>query len=112
MDKIAPPTVQVELTYKKGSKAILIDTDMPVMKTAIAAYEQGWGATPIFRREGGSIPIVGAIQNDLGIPVILMGFGLDSDNLHGPNERFSIEMFHKGVDTSIVFLQEMAKLPS
>jgi acetylornithine deacetylase/succinyl-diaminopimelate desuccinylase-like protein len=45
----------------------------------------------------------------LGMPVILMGFGLDSDNLHGPNEHFSIEMFHRGIDTSIHFLNEMAK---
>jgi acetylornithine deacetylase/succinyl-diaminopimelate desuccinylase-like protein len=110
IEQIAPKTVQVELQFMRGSKAILLDTHTPVMQAAIAAYQQGWGAAPIFRREGGSIPIVGAIQNDLGIPVILMGFGLDSDNLHGPNERFSIAMFHKGIATSLVFLQEMAKL--
>ena len=111
IEQIAPPTVQVDLQFTRGSKAVLLDTTTPVMQAAIAAYQGGWGAAPIFRREGGSIPIVGAFQNDIGIPVILMGFGLDSDNLHGPNERFSIAMFHKGIATSIVFLQEMAKLP-
>jgi acetylornithine deacetylase/succinyl-diaminopimelate desuccinylase-like protein len=108
--KIAPTTVTIEMRKERmGSEAALVNTNTPAMQAAIRAFEKAWGKAPIFKREGGSIPIVSDFQNRLGMPVILMGFGLDSDNLHGPNEHFSIEMFHKGVDTSIQFLIEMAE---
>lgn len=111
IDKISPPTVQVEIVPTNLSAfPALIQTETPAMQAAIRAYEKGWGAAPIFKREGGSIPIVSDFQNLLGLPVIMMGFGLDSDNLHGPNERFSIEMFHKGIVTSIHFVKEIAAM--
>src|SRR5690606_22994057 len=100
IEKLAPPTVQVEVkSLRAGAFPALIKTNTPAMQAAIRAYEKGWGATPIFKREGGSIPIVSDFQNVLNLPVVMMGFGLNSDNLHGPNEHFSIEMFHKGIDT-------------
>lgn len=111
IEKIAPPTVQVEVkSLRDGAPPVLVNTDTPAMQVAIRAYENGWGATPVFKREGGSIPIVADFQNTLGMPVILMGFGLNSDNLHGPNEHFSLEMFHKGIRTSSIFLSEFAKM--
>lgn len=109
IEKIAPPTVQVEITGFAGSRAILVNTDTPAMQAGFRAYEKGWGTAPVFKREGGSIPIVDKFQNSLHLPVVLMGFGLDTDGLHGPNEHFSIEMFHKGIDTAIYFLREMAE---
>ena len=113
IEKITPPTVQVEVkSLRAGAFPALIKTDTPAMQSAIKAYEKGWGAVPIFKREGGSIPIVSDFQNELGLPVVMMGFGLNSDNLHGPNEHFSLEMFHKGIATSIHFLQEIADMPS
>lgn len=109
IEKLAPPTVEIKVTSPNfGALPALISTDTPAMQAAIKAYEKGWGTQPVFKREGGSIPIVSDFQKQLGLPVIMMGFGLDSDNLHGPNERFSIEMFHKGIDTSIVFMEEIA----
>jgi len=108
--KITPPSVQVEFNTIFAAPAALVDTDTPAMKAAIRAYEAGWGARPLFKREGGSIPVVALLQNKLKIPVVMMGFGLDSDNLHGPNEHFSVEMFHKGIDTAIFFLREMAEV--
>lgn len=108
--RITPPTVKVELIKHRGIGASLIPTDTPAIQAAIRAYEKGWGTKPIFKREGGSIPIVAAFQQLLKLPVILMGFGLSTDNLHGPNEHFSIEMFHKGIETSIHFLQDIANL--
>lgn len=112
IEKITPPTVQVEVkSLRQGAFPALIKTDTPAMLSAIKAYEKGWGAVPIFKREGGSIPIVSDFQNVLGLPVVMMGFGLNSDNLHGPNERFSLEMFHKGIATSIYFMQEIANMP-
>ena len=106
IEKLAPPTVQVEVKpLRIGAYPALIKTDTPAIQVAISAYEKGWGTTPIFKREGGSIPIVSDFQNSLGLPVVMMGFGLNSDNLHGPNEHFSLEMFHKGINTSIYFLR-------
>lgn len=113
IEKIAPPTVQVEVKQlRAGALPALIKTDTPAMQAAIKAYEKGWGAAPIFKREGGSIPIVSDFQSELGLPVIMLGFGKDSDNLHGPNEHFSLEMFHKGIATSIYFLREVATIES
>lgn len=103
--QITPPTVQAEVVFVRGAPAATMDIQHPAMQTASAAYERGWGARPIFRREGGSIPIVSGFQARLSLPVILMGFGLNTDNLHGPNEHFSIEMFHRGVATAIHFLR-------
>jgi acetylornithine deacetylase/succinyl-diaminopimelate desuccinylase-like protein len=107
--QIAPPTVQVEVVFMRGAPAAQMDMHHPAMQIASTAYELGWGARPVFMREGGSIPIVSGFQKHLNLPVILMGFGLNTDNLHGPNEHFSIEMFHRGVDTSIHFLQLSAE---
>lgn len=113
IEKLAPPTVQVQVEAGRlGAKPVLVKTDVPEMQAAINAYEKGWGATPVFKREGGSLPIVAGFQSLLNMPVILMGFGLNSDNLHGPNEHFSLEMFHKGIATSIYFMREMANLPT
>jgi acetylornithine deacetylase/succinyl-diaminopimelate desuccinylase-like protein len=110
--QITPPTVRLELAYREGGgiEATLINTNNPMMQAAINAYEKGWGGTPVFKREGGGIPIVGAFQNVLGLPVLLMGFGLNTDGLHGPNEHFSIDMFHRGINTIIVFLNEVAQI--
>ncbi|MEL6306919.1 MAG: dipeptidase [Chloroflexota bacterium] len=111
--KLTPPTVTVEVTAgMRGATPVLVKTDVPAMQAAINAYEKGWGAKPVFKREGGSIPIVAGFQSVLNMPVILMGFGLNSDNLHGPNEHFALDMFHKGIATSIHFMREMANLPN
>jgi acetylornithine deacetylase/succinyl-diaminopimelate desuccinylase-like protein len=110
IEQITPPTVRLEWQGGGGKAAVLVNTDTPAMTAAIRAYEKAWGYTPVFKREGGSIPIVADFQKIVGLPVILMGFGLDSDGLHGPNEHFSIEMFERGIQTSIQFLQEMAML--
>jgi len=113
IEKLTPPTVHVEVKQLRiGALPALIKTDTPAMQAATSAYEKGWGAAPIFKREGGSIPIVSDFQGLLGMPVIMMGFGKDSDNLHGPNEHFSLEMFHKGIATSIYFLREVATIES
>lgn len=110
IEALTPPTVRVELNFTKGSPPVLVDTHTQAMQAAIRAYEKAWGAAPQFLREGGSIPIVAAFQEKLKLPVVLMGFGLNSDGLHGPNEHFTIEMFHRGIATSIQFLEEFAAL--
>jgi acetylornithine deacetylase/succinyl-diaminopimelate desuccinylase-like protein len=78
------------------------------MQAAARAYRTAFGVDPIFTREGGSIPVGSVFQQALGTPVIFMGFGLPDDNLHAPNEKFSLPMFYKGIETVIAFLGEMA----
>jgi acetylornithine deacetylase/succinyl-diaminopimelate desuccinylase-like protein len=107
VEAIAPPEVTVEVRYLNGIEASIIDRDIPEMKAASKAYEQVWGKAPVFTREGGSIPVVSMITHTLGIPTILMGFGLPDDRLHSPNEKFAIENFYKGIETSIRFLEAL-----
>lgn len=106
--QITPPTVQSELTLISAGFPALVDIKTPEMQAAMRAYERGWGATPIFAREGGSIPVVADFKVELGIPTILMGFGLNTDGAHGPDEHYVIDMFHKGIDTVICFMEELA----
>jgi acetylornithine deacetylase/succinyl-diaminopimelate desuccinylase-like protein len=107
---ITPPTVRSEVRLLHTGDPAFVDLNAPAMQAAIKAYEKGWGKSPVFMREGGSIPIVANFQRELELPVVLMGFGLSSDGAHGPDEHFSIEMFHKGIDTAIYFYEEVAKI--
>lgn len=106
----APPTVKVSVDLLTIGEPALVDFEIPEMQAAKRAYEIGWGATPIFVRGGGSIPIVADIMHLLKMPVVMMGFGLDTDGLHGTNEHYSLEMFQRGIETSIVYLDEIARL--
>ncbi|NJN81693.1 MAG: M20 family dipeptidase [Caldilineaceae bacterium] len=112
IESVAPPTVHVEVRLLTTGEPALIPFDLPEMQAAARAYERGWGATPIFTRGGGSIPVVADFYNLMKIPVVMMGYGLDDDGLHAPNESYSIEMFQRGIETAIVYLEELAKLPS
>jgi acetylornithine deacetylase/succinyl-diaminopimelate desuccinylase-like protein len=110
VESITPSTVKVDVRLLTTGKPALIDFTIPEMQAAARAYEIGWGATPVFTRGGGSIPIVADIYNLMKMPVVMMGYGLDTDGLHGTNEHFSIEMFHRGIETAIVYLEELAQL--
>lgn len=105
--ELTPPTVQSEVRLLHYGNAAITDRHSPFMQAAIGAYEEGWGNAPAFTREGGSIPVVADFQRHLGAPVILMGFGLPDDGLHGPNEKFALECFRRGIATSISFLQKV-----
>lgn len=109
---ITPPSVQVSVSLLSKSGPALINYNIPEMQAASRAYERAWGAKPIFARGGGSIPVVADIYALMRIPVVMMGYGLDDDGFHGANEHLSIEMFHRGVETAIVYLEELAQLPS
>jgi acetylornithine deacetylase/succinyl-diaminopimelate desuccinylase-like protein len=108
---IAPPTVTVQVSLLTTGKPALIPFDLPEMQAAASAYEKGWGHTPVFTRGGGSIPVVADISALMKIPVVMMGYGLDSDGLHAPNEHYSLEMFQRGIETAIVYMEELAQLP-
>jgi acetylornithine deacetylase/succinyl-diaminopimelate desuccinylase-like protein len=110
IESIAPPTVMVNVKLLTTGKPALIPFDLPEMQAAARAYKKGWGHEPVFARGGGSIPIVSDIIDLMKIPVVMMGYGLDSDGLHSPNEHYSIEVFHRGIETAIIYLDEMAEL--
>jgi len=107
--RIAPPTVRVALRTSLGTWPALLDRRHPAFRAAVQAYRRGFGATPVFVRSGGSIPVVSMFQELLGIPTILMGFALPNDRMHAPNERFHLSQFYGGVATSIHFLGEAGK---
>jgi acetylornithine deacetylase/succinyl-diaminopimelate desuccinylase-like protein len=111
IQSITPPSVQVQVSLITTGNPALIPFDLPEMQAAARAYEKGWGHSPVFTRGGGSIPVVADIYDLMMIPVVMMGYGLDSDGLHAPNEHFSLEMFQRGVETAIVYLDELAVLP-
>jgi acetylornithine deacetylase/succinyl-diaminopimelate desuccinylase-like protein len=103
-----PPSVRVEMRLAGMSHAALIDRDTPPMRAAAAAYEATFGRPPVFMREGGSIPVVSDFSDQLGLPTVLMGFGLPGDRIHSPNERFYLPNFSKGIETSIRYLALLA----
>lgn len=108
IEAIAPPTVKVSVNLITTGDPALIDFHIPAMQAALRAYESAWGHRPNFTRGGGSIPIVADIYNKLNIPVVMMGYGLDTDGLHGTNEHYSVEMFNRGIATAIAYLDEFA----
>jgi acetylornithine deacetylase/succinyl-diaminopimelate desuccinylase-like protein len=108
--EITPPTVHIELRKHSAGEPANVDLKEPAMQAAVTAYEKGWGKRPIFTREGGTIGIVADFQHELGLSVIMMGYGLDDDGAHGPNEHYSIEMFQMGIDTAIYFHEEVGQL--
>jgi acetylornithine deacetylase/succinyl-diaminopimelate desuccinylase-like protein len=110
IESIAPPTVTVEVRLLTTGEPALIPFDLPEMQAAARAYERGWGHTPVFTRGGGSIPVVADFNNLMQIPVVMMGYGLDDDGLHAANESYSIAMFERGIETAIVYLEELAAL--
>jgi acetylornithine deacetylase/succinyl-diaminopimelate desuccinylase-like protein len=111
IESVTPPTVEVSVKLLTTGFPALIPFDLPEMQAAARAYARGWGHEPVFTRGGGSIPVVADIATLMGIPVVMMGYGLDTDGLHSPNEHYSIEMFQRGIETAIVYLEELAGLP-
>ena len=109
IEALAPSTVRMEMRpIGATGHPALVDINDPALQAAVAAYELGWGKAPVYVREGGTIPVVADFQRELGIPVILLGFGLNTDGIHGPNEHFHIDMFHMGIDTIIHFHEQVA----
>ncbi len=102
---IAPDTVKVKVTEHHGGHASITNLDFYGLKAAAKAFEDVFEKDVLFSREGGSIPIVADFKKILGVESILMGFGLTSDAIHSPNEKFSIQDFHRGVKTSARFFE-------
>jgi acetylornithine deacetylase/succinyl-diaminopimelate desuccinylase-like protein len=109
-ESIAPKNVKVKVTPHHGGEPVVTPTDSIAFKAAEKAIEESFGKKPIPTRGGGSIPIVSLFEKELGIKTVLMGFGLDSDNLHSPNEKFDIANYIKGIETIPLFHKYFAEL--
>jgi acetylornithine deacetylase/succinyl-diaminopimelate desuccinylase-like protein len=105
--ELAPKTVEVDVKIHSMAAAAVMDPMEPVMQHAVEAIGRSFGAEPVFLRGGGTLPIVADFLRILDVPVVLMGFGLPDDNLHSPNEKFSVDHFYRGVDSAIYFLDTM-----
>ncbi|HMN04790.1 MAG TPA: dipeptidase [Flavobacteriales bacterium] len=109
-EKIAPPHVTVEVRLLHGGEAAVTPTDSVAYRAASLAMEETFGKKPIPTRGGGSIPIVALFEEVLGLKTILLGFGLDSDNIHSPNERYGIFNYMIGIRTIPRFYKHFAEL--
>lgn len=107
---IAPDSVTVKVTPHHGGLPYVTPTDSVEFEAAVKAFEDAWGKKPIPTRGGGSIPIVALFEQELGVKSILMGFGLDSDALHSPNESYGLFNFYKGIETIPYFYKNYAQL--
>ena len=107
--KIAPPSVSVKVMEHHGGEPYLTPIDSKAYQAAAKAIETTFGKSPVPVRGGGSIPICSLFEKELGIKIVFMGFGLDSDNLHSPNEKYDIFNFYKGIETIPFFHQYFAE---
>ena len=109
-ESIAPKGTRVKVKPHHGGEAAVTPIDSVGYKAASLAYEKSFGKKPIPVRSGGSIPIVAMFEKELGLKTILMGFGLDSDAIHSPNEHFGLFNFYKGIETIPYFYHYYTEL--
>ncbi len=110
LESQCPPGIQLELVDLHGASGIVVPLDSPYMDAAAKAIECGFGRPPVFIREGGSIPIVNTFRERLGVDSLLLGWGQDDDNTHGPNEKFSLADFHRGIRASAHLWEALGKI--
>lgn len=109
-ESIAPETVTVEVTPLHGGQSYVCPIDLPAYKAAEKAYREVYGKLPVPTRSGGSIPIISTFEQVLGVKSVLMGFGLESDAIHSPNENFPLEQFFNGIRTIPLFYKYFAEI--
>ncbi|MCA1763095.1 MAG: M20/M25/M40 family metallo-hydrolase, partial [Flavobacteriales bacterium] len=109
-EAIAPDCVKVKVTPHHGGEPVVTPIDSVAYQAASNAMEEAFGKTPIPMRGGGSIPIVSLFEKTLGLKTILMGFGLDSNKIHSPNENYGLFNYYKGIETIPLFFKHFAEL--
>jgi len=101
-----PKGIRCEVRILNASGALVVNPGHPAIQVAARAFEEVFGRPAVFIRSGGSIPVVGDFSRHLGIPTVLMGFGLPDDGLHSPNEKLSLENYYQGIVTVARFFQQ------
>ena len=109
VEKIAPAGVDVDVRLIHSGDPCMIPVNNKYIQAATHALHEVWGKDTVFIRSGGSIPIVGDFDKHLGLPSVMMGFGLPDDNLHAPNEKFNLKNFELGIQSLIRFLEEAGR---
>ena len=104
-----PAGIRFEVESHHGGLPFIADKDARAVRSARAALQDVWGVEAVFTRGGGSIPIVASFKDVLGVDSVLMGFGLDDDRLHSPNEKFALENFYKGIEASAALFTRLGK---
>ncbi len=104
-ERIAPASVKVKVTPHHGGEAAVTPTDSKAYRAASRAMKKTFGKTPVPTRGGGSIPIVALFEKELGLKTVLFGFGLDTDAIHSPNEKYGLFNFYKGIETIPYFYE-------
>ncbi|OQY79691.1 MAG: peptidase M20, partial [Ignavibacteriales bacterium UTCHB3] len=107
---IAPKSVKVKVSSVHGGEPCLVPLGSKAVEAAATALSKAFGKETVYQREGGSIPIVADFKKILGADTVLMGLGLNTENLHSPDEHFDLNHFKLGVISSAYFMQEFAKL--
>jgi acetylornithine deacetylase/succinyl-diaminopimelate desuccinylase-like protein len=105
---LCPPTCTIEVRTHHGAEPVLVERNSKWIKAAARAIEKGFGKTPVYIHEGGSIPVVSDLKTILDIDTILLGLGLPDDNTHSPNEKFHLPDYQRGIETIAWFLDEIA----
>jgi acetylornithine deacetylase/succinyl-diaminopimelate desuccinylase-like protein len=109
VEKVAPAGVDVDVRLIHSGDPCLVRVDNPYIRAATRALHEVWGKDTVFIRSGGSMPIVGDFDRHLGLPSVLMGFGLPDDSLHAPNEKFNLKNFELGIESLIRFMEEVGR---
>lgn len=109
LEPLVPPGIKMELIDCHGAPGIAMSLESPYLEAAANAIEIGFGNRPVFIREGGSIPIVNTFADQLKADVLLLGWGQNDDNLHAPNEKFSLDDFHRGIRSSAALWSMLTK---
>ena len=107
--KLAPQGVTARVVNLRGSPPFITPPDHPMLEAARRALARVWAKPPVMIREGGSIPVMSTFEHTHGLPSILMGFGLDDDQVHAPNEKFSLTSFYGGMHSAACLYEEIAK---
>ena len=110
LQEICPAGITMELVDMHGAPGVVVPLKSDFMTAATHAIEKGFGHSPLFIREGGSIPVVNALHDRLGVDTLLLGWGLDDDNTHAPNEKFSLADYFRGIKASTYLWQEISKI--
>lgn len=108
LEQRLPPGITMKFNVWHSCGGIVCDLNSPFMAAARTAIQKGFGTQAVMIREGGSIPVVATLKDKLGVDTLLLGWGQNTDNLHSPNEHFSLDSFAKGTRTSALLLQELA----
>lgn len=107
---VAPAGLKVQVTYLHGGSPVMVPRESPFLKAALEAMEAAFGKRPVLVREGASIPITAVFQEALNAPALLVGYGLNSDNIHSPDEKFPLDHFRKGIRCGVALYARLAEV--